>query len=157
MGKSHHISGDPPVPDMKASKRVVVGRNISLTAGVVYALSRAAYYATINPDATSKAQDVLTGNGRLLGAWAALWGIAAVLCVVDMVNRHTRYGLSLVAGVACGWGIAYAVMWAVTGFTDPSLISTSIGWLTPGALVMGFVIKVAALQDLLRASLRERD
>jgi hypothetical protein len=135
---------------VKAPRRVVIGRNITLTAGAVYALSRGLYYATMNPDNLSAAQDVIVADGRLLGMWAAIWALAAVFCVVDMINGHTRHGLSLVVGLAFGWGAAYAIIWAATGFTDFTLISTCIGWITPAALVFGFLIKVTALQDMLR-------
>jgi hypothetical protein len=136
--------------DLSSYRRVILGRNITLTAAAIYALTRAAYYATVNPDSVSPAQGVITGDGRLLGGWAAIWLVSAVLCIVDMVNKHTRHGLSMVAGLALGWGVAYAVIWGCTGFTDPSLISTAIGWITPSGLVIGFIIKVTALQDMVR-------
>jgi hypothetical protein len=82
--------------------------------------------------------------------WAAIWAIAAVFCVVDMINGHTRHGLSRVGGLAFAWGTGYFRIWAFTGFTDFTLISTCIGWITPAALVFGFLIKVTALQDMLR-------
>ena len=142
--------GGPPLKDIKAYRRVVIGRNITLTAGVLYALRTAIYYATVNPSAVTPAQGVITGDGRLLGAWAAIWAVAAVLCIVDMINRHTRYGLSLVVGLALAWGVAYGIIWAATGFTEFALISSAIGWVTPAALIFGFLIKVTALQDMLR-------
>lgn len=136
--------------DVKARRRVVIGRNIALTAGAVYAFSRGLYYATTNPANLSPAQDILTADGRILGAWAAVWFAAMVLCVADMINRHTRYGLSAVVGIAFGWGIGYLLMWICTGFIDFSLLTSAIGWLTPAGLVFGFLIKVTALQDMLR-------
>jgi hypothetical protein len=144
--------GGPPVNNLPSRRRVVIGRNITLTSGAVYALSRALYYATTNPDALSDAQNIITTDGRLLGAWAAVWAVVAVLCIADMINRHTRYGLSAVVGLAFAWGVGYAIMWGVTGFTQFSLISTAIGWLTPAGLVFGFLLKVTALQDMLRKS-----
>ena len=151
MGETHNTPfGGAPMKDLSSYKRVILGRNITLTAGAVYALTRATYYATVNPDAVSPAQGVITGDGRLLGGWAAIWLVAAVLCIVDMINRHTRFGLSMVVGLAFGWGAAYAIIWACTGFTDQSLLSTAIGWVTPAGLVFGFLIKVAALQDMVR-------
>ena len=151
MGENNNTPiGGPSMKDLSSYRRVIIGRNITLTAGAVYALTRAAYYATVRPDVLSPAQGVIAGDGRLLGAWAAIWLLAAVLCIVDMINRHTRYGLSLVVGLAFGWGAAYAIIWACTGFTDFNLISTAIGWVTPAALVFGFLIKVTALQDMLR-------
>lgn len=131
-------------------KRVIIGRNITLTAGVIYGLSRAAYYATIPTDSLSGAQDIITANGQALWFWAALWALAAVFCVVDMVNRHTRHGLSAIVGLAFCWGIGYLLIWVLTGFSDPSLISSAVGWLTPAALVLGLLLKVTALQDMLR-------
>lgn len=130
--------------------RVIIGRNITLTSAAVYALTRALYYATTSPDALSDAQNIITTDGRLLGGWATVWAMTAVLCVTDMINRHTRHGLSAVVGLAAAWGIGYAIMWGVTGFTQFNLISTAIGWLTPAGLVFGFLLKVTALQDMLR-------
>jgi len=136
--------------DVKARRRVVIGRNIALTAAAVYAFTRAMYYATTNPANLSPAQDVLTADGRVLGFWAAMWFTALVLCVADMINRHTRYGLSMVAGLALAWGLGYMLIWACTGFTDFTLISSAVSWLAPAGLVFGFVIKVTALQDMIR-------
>jgi hypothetical protein len=138
--------------DLKAHRRVVIGRNIALTAGIMYALSRALYYVTVRPEALSGAQNVIAAGGKGLGLWAGLWFAAAVLCVADMVNRRTRYGLSLVVGIATAWGVGYIVIWACTGFTDFMLITSAIGWLTPAMLVFGFLLKVTALQDMLRQS-----
>ena len=136
--------------NMKPIRRVAIGRNTTLTFGAIYALSRSAYYATLNPATASAAQDVITADGRLLGAWAAVWAMAAIFCVVDMVNGHTRQGLSLVVGLAFGWGAAYALIWAFTGFADITLLSSAIGWITPAGLVYGFIVKVAALHEMIR-------
>lgn len=130
-------------------RRVMVGRNITLTAGVVYALSRCIYYATANPDHLSPAQTVATAGGAGLGAWAVIWGFTAVLCVFDMVNRHTRYGLSLLTGIAFAWGFGYLIMWLLTGCHDLSLLNGAVGWIAPAAFIFGFLIKVTALQDML--------
>ena len=129
--------------------RVFLGRNITLTAGVVYALSRCIYYATANPDHLSPAQAVATAGGSALGAWAAVWAVIAVLCIGDMVNRHTRYGLSSLTGVAFAWGFGYLIMWGVTGFREASLLNSAIGWIAPAAFIFGFLLKVTALQDML--------
>jgi len=139
------------MPRISQEDRVVIGRNITLTMGTVYALSRAFYYATAEPESLSAAQDVIVADGRLLPAWAAIWALAAAFCIVDMINRHTRHGLSAVVGLAFGWGAAYAIMWVVTGCRDFSLISACIGWITPAGLVFGFLIKVSALQMMLRS------
>lgn len=136
--------------ELKAARRVVIGRNVTLTSAAVYAITRSLYYATTNPDALSDAQNIITTDGRLLGAWAAIWALTSVLCVTDMINRHTRHGLSAMVGLAAAWGIGYTIMWGVTGFTQFSLISAAIGWLTPAGLVFGFLLKVTALQDMLR-------
>lgn len=140
---------------LKPDHRVIIGRNITLTAGAIYAMTRAIYYAMLSPDSTSPAQAVITVDGRALGVWATLWGLASVFCVVDMVNGHTRHGLSIVVGLAFAWGFAYGAMWAFTGFTDFQLLSSCIGWLTPAGLVFGFLLKVTALQDMLRSRDKE--
>lgn len=135
--------------NMKAAQRVILGRNITLTAGAVYALSRGLSYATMRPDTMNQAQAAITLDGKVAWAWAAVWAVCAVSCVADMVNRHTRYGLSAVVGVALGWGVANIIVWAFDPEHDPSLISAAIGWITPAALVLGFLLKVTALQDML--------
>lgn len=138
------------MPVLKAHRRVVIGRNISLTAGVIYALSRAVLYGTLNPEKATFAQSIVSADGRLSGMWATVWALAAALCVADMINKHTRYGLSFVVGLSAAWGSLYLVIWGWNGFRDTDLLTTAIGWLTPAALVFGFLLKVTALQDLLR-------
>jgi hypothetical protein len=133
----------------RPERRVMIGRNIILTMGALYAFRQAAYYATIPPESLSGAQEIITADGHALGAWSALWGVVAILCVVDMVNRHTRQGLSLLAGVALGWGIGYLLIWAFDGFQDFALVNSAIGWLAPSVFIFGFVAKVSALQDMI--------
>ena len=152
MGETHTTpEGDAQLRDISARRRVSIGRNIVLSMGALYALRQSIYYATIRQESLSGAQSIITADGAALGVWSALWGVVAVLCVVDMVNRHTRNGLSLLVGVAGGWGVGYLLIWAIgTGFQDMSLVNTAIGWLAPAVFVFGFVMKVSALQDLLR-------
>lgn len=152
MGEIHTTpEGDGQMRDISARRRVSIGRNIVLSMGALYSLRQSIYYATVPEDALSDAQNVITGNGVALGVWSALWAIAGILCIVDMVNRHTRHGLSLLVGVAGGWGIGYLLIWAIgTGFQDMSLVNTAIGWLAPAVFVFGFLLKITALQDLLR-------
>lgn len=139
--------GGPPV---KPHKRVIIGRNIALTSGAVLAFTRGLSYATIDPERLNLGQSLITFDGAILGLWAAIWFTAAILCVADMINRHTRYGLSLVVGAVAAWGVGYLIAWAVTGFTNPELAQAAMIWLTPAGLVLGFLIKVTALQDMLR-------
>lgn len=148
MGETNSTPiGGPPV---KPHRRVVIGRNITLTAGAVLALTRGLSYATIDPDTLNLGQSLVTLDGKLVGLWAAVWFTAAILCIADMINRHTRYGLSMVIGAAAAWALGYLFAWALTGFTNMELVASAMGWLTPAGLVFGFLIKVTALQDMLR-------
>jgi hypothetical protein len=139
---------------LKPDHRVVIGRNITLVSAVVYSLSRCTYYATKDPHTVSAAQGYITGGGDLLWAWAAAWALTAAFVIADMVNRHTRHGLSVVVGLAFAWGIAYLLMFVFTGFRDLELLSSAIGWLAPAGLVFGLLLKVTALQDMLRSRRR---
>ena len=151
MGEIHNTpEGVNQLRDIGARKRVMIGRNITLAAGILYALSRSIYYTTIHPGSLSGAQAVITADGHLLGLWGAAWGMVATLCISDMVNRHTRHGLSLLVGIASVWGGSYLIIWAVDGFRDFSLVSSAIGWLGPAAFILGFLLKVTALQDMIR-------
>lgn len=136
---------------LKPHQRVVLGRNVTLTAGAFYALTRAISYGTLDPSRLTDAQTIITADGKALGAWAMVWFIAAVLCVADMINRHTRYGLSVIVGVAFAWGTFHLGVWAFgTSFTDYSLVSTAFGWFAPACMIFGLLLKVTALQDMLR-------
>lgn len=137
--------------------RVIIGRNITLTAAAIYALARAGIYATINPADLNEGMTIITANGRLLGLWAALWATGAILCVADMINRHTRWGLSLVISAAMATGIIYAGIWAFTGFTGHAWIISAIGWLAPATMVAGYLLKVTALQDMLNPATAEEE
>lgn len=138
------------MPKIKPDHRVIIGRNITLTAAAIYALTRSLYYLVKDPGTVSPAQGVITADGQLLWAWGAAWIVACVFCIADMVNRHTRHGLSAVIGLAFAWGVAYLLMWIFTGFTDIELLSSAANWLTPTGMVWGLVFKVTALQDMLR-------
>jgi len=139
----------PRILSLSPEVRVMIGRNITLSAALIYCISRSTYYSGIRPGDLSGAQEVLTAGGHALGLWAAVWGMAAVFCVVDMVNRHTRHGLSMVVGIAFAWGIGYLLIWCFTGFADGSLVNSAVGWITPAAFIFGFLLKVTALQDML--------
>jgi hypothetical protein len=127
----------------------VIGRNIILTMGALYALRQSIYYATIGPNSLSGAQQIITANGNALGIWSALWGLVLVFCVTDMVNRHTRHGLSVLVGTSFAWGAGYLIIWGATGFQDFQLVNSAIGWIAPAVFIFGFLLKVNALQDML--------
>jgi hypothetical protein len=152
MGEIHTTpEGDGQMRDISARRRIAIGRNIVLSMGALYAVRQSIYYATIQEDTLSGAQDVITASGSALGLWSALWGVVGVLCVIDMVNGHTRNGLSLLVGITAGWGIGYLLIWAIgSGFQDMNLVNSAIGWLAPSVFIFGFLLKVSALQDLLR-------
>jgi len=139
------------MPKLRPEARVIVGRNIILTMGALYALRQSIYYATIRPETLSGAQEIITADGNALGIWSALWGLVVAFCVADMVNRHTRHGLSVLVGISFAWGVGYLLIWAFSGFTSMSLVNSAIGWIAPAAFIFGFLLKVSALQDMLRA------
>lgn len=152
MGEIHTTpEGAGQMRDISARRRVAIGRNIVLGMGALYAIRQSIYYATIQEDTLSGAQAVITADGAALGMWSALWGVVGVLCVIDMVNGHTRNGLSLLVGITAAWGAGYLLIWGIgTGFQDMTLVNSAIGWLAPSVFIFGFLLKVSALQDLLR-------
>jgi hypothetical protein len=152
MGEIHDTpEGDSQMRDISARKRVALGRNIVLSMGALYAIRQSIYYATIREETLSPAQSIIAADGAALGVWSALWGVVGVLCVMDMVNGHTRNGLSLLVGVSGGWGVGYLLIWAFAGFQDMNLVNSAIGWLAPSVFIFGFLLKVSALQDLLQS------
>lgn len=152
MGETHTTpEGADHLRDISARRRVVIGRNIILTMGALYALRQSIYYATIRPESLSGAQRIITAEGNALGIWSALWGLVLVFCVADMVNRHTRHGLSVLVGTSFAWGVGYLLIWAFSGFQDPNLVNAAIGWIAPAAFIFGFLLKVNALQDMLHS------
>ena len=150
MGEIHNTpEGDAQMRDISARRRVMIGRNIVLTMAALYSVRQSIYYATIHPESLSGAQEVITANGGALGLWSALWGLVTVLSVADMVNRHTRHGLSVLVGTSFAWGTGYLAIWAFTGFQDFQLVNSAIGWIAPAVFIFGFLLKVTALQDML--------
>ena len=137
-----------PLTRIKPHRRVIIGRNITLIAATVYALGRAVLYLAEDQSSVTGVGAFLTANGRMLWVWSLAWLVAAVLCAVDMINHRTRYGLSLVVGLAASWGTAHLINWGAAGFVGDGWLD-AIGWLTPAALVFGFLIKVTALHDML--------
>lgn len=142
------------MPSLKPDRRVMLGRNIVLTMGALYALRQSIYYATIPPESLSGAQGIITADGGALGLWSGLWGAVTVLCVADMVNRHTRHGLSVLVGVAFAWGVGYLIIWGATGFKDFALVNSAIGWIAPAVFIFGFLLKVNGLQDMMKTLAR---
>jgi len=137
--------------------RVIIGRNITLTCAAIYAFARALTYATINPADLNQGMAAITADGRILGLWATIWAAAVVLCVSDMINRHTRWGLSLVIAAALATGTIYGLLWVFSGFTEHHWLGLAIGWLTPAGMVGGFFLKVTALQDMLNPAATRED
>ena len=152
MGEIHNTpEGAEALRDISARRRVMICRNIVLTMAALYSMRQSIYYATIQPESLSGAQQIITGDGSFLGLWSALWGLVTALSVADMVNRHTRHGLSVLVGTAFAWGVGYLIIWACTGFIDFNLVNSAIGWIAPAAFIFGFLLKVNALQDMLHS------
>lgn len=97
---------------------------------------------------------MISWDGRLIWVWNIAWITAGILCIVDLVRRSTRIGLSLTIGLTFMWGGAYLASWALT---EPE----SRQWLTGATMaliavvIFGLVTKIAALRDLLEAATRE--
>lgn len=138
---------------IKPHHRIRIGRNVALTGGTVYCATRSiAYMPGIAGGALTEPVALISMNGHLLWAWAGAWMLAAVLCVVDMIQGHTRRGLHLTVGLAVSWGLGYALSWAVYGFVFDRWTDwwvTSINYFTIPAIVWGLLVKVQALHTII--------
>lgn len=108
------MEGDT-MPEIRAHRRITIGRDVALTAAAVYAIVRALKRLTDTPSQGS-VDDLITYGGTISWACAARWALAAALCVLDMIKHHTRYGLPLFVGICLAWGAAHLGQWAYYGF-----------------------------------------
>jgi hypothetical protein len=132
--------------------RVKIGRNVALVATSVYSLTRAVAYAPgLAGGQLTEPVALISLEGHLLWAWAAAWAIAAILCIADMFEGHTRRGLSFTVGLAIAWGFGYGLSWAVYGFAFDRWTDwwvTAVNYVTVPAIIAGLLYKVTALHDM---------
>lgn len=138
-----------------ATGRVQRARAITLIAAALFCLVRGlAYTSPFGPVELNGPVAMISWDGRLIWVWNIAWITAGILCIVDLVRRSTRIGLSLTIGLTFMWGGAYLASWALT---EPE----SRQWLTGATMaliavvIFGLVTKIAALRDLLEAATRE--
>jgi len=99
------------MPQTRTSRTLTRG---ILATGAVYAATRAIGYTIPGRNV----QDPLTLaslDGRLIPLYAALWAVAALLCLWD-IRRPTLHGLGTTAVITMTtiWAAAYLLGWAVT-------------------------------------------
>ncbi|GAA3705144.1 hypothetical protein GCM10023081_46630 [Arthrobacter ginkgonis] len=146
-----------PLINLLPRQRIRLGRNVVLVATVVYCLTRAiAYLPFTYPPYLPTSVALISWDGVLVWVWASAWAVAAVVTVADMINRHTRYGLSLTVALTVAWSLGYVGAWAVSGFTSRDWL-TCITYLAPAVIIFGFLIKVTALQDVINPAAEEID
>lgn len=136
------------MPDLRAHRRITIGRNIALTAATAYALVRALVRLAVTPEPDTVAW-LVTYGGAISWVWAAAWALAALLCIVDMIRHQTRLGLSLIVALCVAWGTAHLGQWIYYGLTGTGWIS-AIEWYAPGAIILGGLIVATAQYDQTR-------
>lgn len=136
--------------------RVQTGRRIALTAIAVYCATRAlAYSPGLVGGDMGQVVSMVSLGGALVWVWALAWAAAAILCVTDMVEGHTRRGLSLAIGLGLAWGAAYGIAWIANGINTGEWTTwwvTAVNYLTVSAAIGGLTYKVTALRDMVNPS-----
>lgn len=131
-----------------SDQKYFFGRKIMLISAALYAASRAATYLPNAAAETPKAMEIISVIIPA-GVWAGLWIVAAALCLVDLIRRRGRYGISTIVGLMVSWGTIYTISYVdtVTHFGWGSREwSTAAGFLFGGGMIFGLLIKVGALK-----------
>lgn len=144
----------------RPEKRIRIGRHLALVAIAIYCATRAIAYAPGLVGGRMEQVVVMVSlNGHILWVWAVAWGLAAVLCVADMIEGHTRRGMALAIGLGAAWGVAYAIAWVVAGIGGEwtTWWVTAINYLTLSVAIAGLLYKITAWQDVAVAASRGED
>ncbi len=101
------------------------GRVLLFFAGLdlVYAFS------LVNPDRASRSTPQFTWLASVapLWAWALLWGVTGLICLVHAFRRRDRWGFTAAITLKVLWGVACAGGWLVGG-VDRGYVSGTV-WL----------------------------
>lgn len=141
----------------RPEQRIRIGRMVALSAIAIYCITRSLAYAPgLVGGRMEQVVLMVSLNGHLLWAWALAWLLAGVLCIADMIEGHTRRGMSLAIGLGAAWGAAYAIAWVVAGIHGEwtTWWVTAINYITLSAAIWGLICKVAAWQDIATANSR---
>ena len=121
-----------------------------LISAAVYALSRALAYLPNHSRELPQALKLIT-TIIPIWVWAALWLVAMVLCIVDLIRGVGRKGISTVVGLMLAWGVAYGISYIVT--------VCSVGWgsrewltfctyVCGAGIIQGLLMKVGSLKPM---------
>lgn len=124
---------------------------VALSAIAIYCATRALAYAPgLVGGRMEQVVLMVSLNGHLLWLWAAMWAIAAILCIWDMIEGHTRRGMSLGIGLGVAWGAAYAFAWIIAGINGDwnTWWVTAVNYIALSAAIWGLLCKITAWQDV---------
>lgn len=77
-----------------------------------------AYGSLVSPPHESPGPLFITGDGQFLPAYAAAWGAAGIIAVVELLTHKSRLTLAMFAGLMTAWAISYGLAWWVSGMTS---------------------------------------
>lgn len=126
-------------------RRVALGRWIALLGGAGYAATRTVVYTFDLSGRPPEGIEMISGTVPVQ-VWGGMWGLAAVLCVIDAVRGHTRYGLPAIVGIGFVWATGYASAWAMSGFSSDSWFGAA-AYASASAIILGLLIKVGGLKN----------
>lgn len=131
-----------------SDQKYFFGRKIMLASAALYSLSRAATYL---PNAAQESPKAIEFISVIVPTWfwAALWIVAATLCLFDLFKGSGRRGISAVVGLMVSWGAIYTISYIDTvvrlGWGSREW-STAAGFIFGGGMILGLLIKVGALK-----------
>lgn len=117
----------------------IAWRRVALLAGAVLCFMRAlAYVPGVRAGPVPEPVWLAAaGHPWIVATYAALWGVAGVLCLAALPTGRLMVACCAVTGMMCLWGTAYLLAW---------LLQPSTLWWTMGALYLpaGIIIGLQA-------------
>lgn len=128
--------------------RVKAGRALALLGGVGFSVLHGWSLFWLPAEALPDSIRVITLDGTAIWAWAAIWYLAAGLCLVDLARGHLRWGIALFASTCLVWGLAHVGAWIIAERAANEWAG-GVVYLCVAAVVYGMIYKIRALHDMI--------
>lgn len=105
-----------------------------------------AYSGVLGAVRESPGPKILSDDGELLWFYGLLWGLCAVLALIDLFRLKIGSGLMVFIPLMGWWGFSYLLAWAASGYHSWDWMSLGI-YAGATLIICGFTAHVVALRS----------